>query len=125
MSELETTVNQTSFDAAKTELSQVEKSAKTHAIVAYALMLLGFWTGLGFLIGGIWGMVKASDAKGTIFESHYANIKRTFWVSLILSIIGIVTSVFVVGWFIVVFAFFYTLYKVVKGLARVTSNKAY
>ncbi|MEZ8961230.1 MULTISPECIES: DUF4870 family protein [Vibrio] len=107
------------------ELTQVDKNAKTHAIVAYALMLLGFFTGISFLIGGIWGIVKKSDAQGTIFADHYDNITKTFWVSIILTILGAVTAVFVVGYIFLLAAAIYTLWKVISGLAKITSDKSF
>lgn len=107
------------------QLSEADKNAKTHAIIAYALMLLGFFTGIGFLIGGIWGIVKKSDAQNTIFADHYDNITKTFFVSLVLSIVGGLTAVFVIGYLLILVAFIYTLWKVVKGLARITSDKSY
>ncbi|MGR5095515.1 DUF4870 family protein [Vibrio maritimus] len=106
-------------------LSEVEKSAKTHAIIAYALMLLGFVTGISFLVGGIWGIVKKSDAKDTRFADHYDNITKTFFVSIGLSILGAITAVFVVGYIIILAAAIYTLWKVISGLAKITSDKGY
>lgn len=109
----------------KTQLTEVEKQAKTHAIIAYALMLVGFFTGIGFLIGGIWGIVKKSDAQNTVFADHYDNITKTFFISLALSIVGALTAVFIIGYIFILAAFIYTLWKVIKGLAKITSNKSY
>lgn len=106
-------------------LTQRDLNAKKHAVIAYVLMGLGFVTGILFIVGAIWGMVKSSDAKGTVFEDHYSNIKRTFVVSFILSVVGILTAMFLIGYVILLIAFIYTLWKVVKGLARITSNQAY
>lgn len=106
-------------------LSETEKNAKTHAIVAYALMLLGFFTGISFLAGGIWAMVKKSDAQGTVFADHYDNIIKTFWVSIVLSIVGFLTVVFVVGYVVLLVAFVYTLWKLIAGLAKITSDKGF
>lgn len=126
MSDTENVLNQApSNQPTEIILTEADRTAKTHAIISYVLMLLGFWTGILLLVGGIWGIVKSGDAKGTAFESHYKNIKKTFWVSLILSVIGVVTWVFVIGMFIVLIAFIYTLVKVIMGLAKVTSNKPY
>lgn len=106
-------------------LSEAEKSAKTHAIVAYTLMLLGFFTGISFIAGGIWAMVKKSDAQGTIFADHYDNITKSFWVSIVLSIIGALTAVFVIGYVVLLVALVYTLWKLIAGLAKITSDKSF
>ncbi|MFA0086607.1 DUF4870 family protein [Vibrio sp. E150_011] len=106
-------------------LNAAEQSAKNHAIIAYALMLLGFFTGISFLAGGIWGFVKKADAQNTRFYDHYENITKTFIISIVLSIVGAMTLVFVVGYFILIGVAIYTLFMLVKGLARVTSDKSF
>ncbi|CDT54898.1 DUF4870 family protein [Vibrio sp. 10N.222.51.C8] len=108
-----------------TGLSEKDKNAKTHAIIAYALMLLGFFTGISFLAGGIWGIVKKSDAQGTVFADHYDNITKTFFVSIVLTIIGALTAVFVIGYVVLLVAAIYTLWKLIAGLAKITSDKSF
>ncbi|MEZ9680515.1 DUF4870 family protein [Vibrio splendidus] len=108
-----------------TGLSEKEKNAKTHAIIAYALMLLGFFTGISFLAGGIWGIVKKSDAQGTVFADHYDNITKTFFVSIVLTIIGALTAVFIIGYVVLLVAAIYTLWKMIAGLAKITSDKSF
>lgn len=106
-------------------LSEQDKNAKTHAIIAYALMLLGFFTGISFLAGGIWGIVKKSDAQGTIFADHYDNITKTFFVSIVLTFIGALTAVFIIGYVVLLVAAIYTLWKLIAGLAKITSDKSF
>ncbi|HAS24374.1 hypothetical protein BCT47_05285 [Vibrio splendidus] len=108
-----------------TGLSEKDKNAKTHAIIAYALMLLGFFTGISFLAGGIWGIVKKSDAQGTVFADHYDNITKTFFVSIVLTIIGALTAVFIIGYVVLLVAAIYTLWKMIAGLAKITSDKSF
>ncbi|WP_428775941.1 hypothetical protein [Vibrio sp.] len=107
------------------QLSEQDKSAKTHAIIAYLLMLFGYFTGILFLIGGFWGLVKKGDAKGSIFEDHYSNITKTFFIALVLTLIGMATILFVVGYFIIAITAIYVLWKVIKGLARILSDRPY
>ena len=108
-----------------TGLSEKDKNAKTHAIIAYALMLLGFFTGISFLAGGIWGIVKKSDAQGTMFANHYDNITKTFFVSIVLTIIGDLTAVFIIGYVVLLVAAIYTLWNMISGLAKITSDKSF
>ncbi|WP_286301373.1 hypothetical protein [Vibrio apostichopi] len=88
-------------------------------------MLLGFFTGISFLAGGIWGIVKKSDAQGTIFADHYDNITKTFFVSIVLTIIGALTAVFIIGYVVLLVAAIYTLWKLIAGLAKITSDKSF
>ena len=60
-------------------LTSREENAKSNVVIAYVFMLLGIFTGVFWLIGAIWAMVKVSEAHNTRFEDHYANIISTFW----------------------------------------------
>ncbi|MFS1467524.1 hypothetical protein BCU33_015815 [Vibrio lentus] len=88
-------------------------------------MLLGLFTGIGFLAGGIWGIVKKSDAQGTMFANHYDNITKTFFVSIVLTITGALTAVFIIGYIVLLVAAIYTLWKLIAGLEKITSDKSF
>lgn len=106
-------------------LSEKEKNAKNHAIVGYVMMLIGLVTGIFWLVGAVWAMVKKADAAGTPFEDHYSNIITTFWWSLGLSIIGGILTMVGIGVFIIIGVMIWAIYRIIKGLARVTSDKSY
>jgi uncharacterized membrane protein len=105
--------------------STKDDAAKTNALIAYGLMVVGLFTGIFWVVGAIWAMVKKGDAQGSIFEDHYSNIIKTFWWGLGLSILGFVLAIVVVGYFILLAVWVWSIFKVVKGLAKITSNKAY
>lgn len=107
------------------KLSPQDEAAKTNALIAYGLMVLGLFTGIFWLIGAIWAMVKKDDAAGTLFADHYSNIVKIFWWGLGLSIIGTLLFVFIVGYFILIGVWIWSVFKIIKGLANLTSNKAY
>ncbi|PSU31504.1 DUF4870 family protein [Photobacterium aquimaris] len=102
-----------------------DQAAKTNALIAYGLMVAGFFTGIAWIIGGIWAMVKKDEAVGTIFEDHYSNIIKTCWWGLGLFIVSFVLAFVVVGYFLAIAVFIWCLFKIIKGLAKLTSNKAY
>jgi uncharacterized membrane protein len=118
-------MSEDSVPTVSVELSDYDKAAKQNAIIAYALMLSGFFFGLTWLIGGIWAMIKKADAQGTIFEDHYSNAIKTFWIGLWLTILGGILVMVGVGVIILIATAIWTLYKLIKGLARITSNKSY
>lgn len=105
-------------------LQRIEE-AKTNALVAYILMAIGIFTGIFWLIGAIWAMVKKEDAKNTLYYEHYSNIISTFWWGLLWTVIGLLTWVLVIGKFIVFIAWIWSVYRIIKGLALITSNKPY
>ncbi len=106
-------------------LSIKDDAAKTNALIAYGLMVVGMFTGVFWIVGAIWAMVKKGDAQGTIFEDHYSNIIKTFWWVLGLSILGFILAFVIVGYFILLAVWIWSIYKIVKGLSKITSNKAY
>ncbi len=105
--------------------SSVSQAAKTNAIIAYCMMVLGLFTGIFWIVGAIWAMVKKSDAESTVYKSHYSNIITTFWWGLLFSIIGALTAVFIVGYVIIFIIWVWSIYRVIKGLALITSDKSY
>lgn len=110
---------------ADSSLSEAQQQAKTHALVAYVLMVLGLITGIFWLAGAIWAMVKKGDARGTLFEDHYANIIKTFWVGLAVTILSLILSVVLIGYITLFAVWIWSIYRIIKGLARLTSNKPY
>lgn len=106
-------------------LSAKDDAAKTNAIIAYGLMIAGVFTGILWIVGAIWAMVKKGDAQGSIFKDHYDNIISTFWWGLGLSIVGVLLAFVVVGYFLLLGVWLWSIYRVIKGLAKITSNKAY
>ncbi|MCQ8877081.1 hypothetical protein NQT69_03385 [Pseudoalteromonas shioyasakiensis] len=106
-------------------LSTKEEAAKTSALIGYGLMVLGLFTGIVWIIGAVWAMVKRSEAEGTIFEDHYSNIISTFWWGLGLSIIGLILAFVVVGYFLLIGVWIWSIYRIIKGLAKITSNKPF
>lgn len=106
-------------------MNELNSSAKTSALIGYGLMIFGMFTGIGSLIGVIWAYIKAGDYKDSIFADHFANIKTTFWVSLLLAIVGIVTALIGVGYIIFAVSGIYYIFKTIKGIARLTSDKPY
>jgi len=119
-------------------LSTKDDAAKTHALIAYGLMVVGMFTGIFWIAGAIWAIVKREEAKGTIYEDHYSNIINTFWWMLGLLIVGYILisaslslslslSIYVSVTCVITLLAVWILsaYKIIKGLAKITSNKAY
>ena len=113
---MSTTIHQTTID---------NSDAKTHAIVSYVLLIIGLFTAIPMLFGGIWAMVKRGDALGTIYHSHFTNAIRTFWWTLAWTIIGFILIVIGVGYLILCATWLWALYRIVNGFAKITSDVAY
>lgn len=107
------------------EMTQYEEAAKNNALIAYILMCLGAFTGIFWLAGAIWAMLKKTDAQDSVFQDHYSNIIKTFWWGLGLSILGFVLMFVIVGYFVLLAVWVWSVFRIVKGLVQITSNKSY
>lgn len=106
-------------------LTSREENAKSNVVIAYVFMLLGIFTGVFWLIGAIWAMVKVSEARNTRFEDHYANIISTFWWGIFWGIIGLLLALFFIGYIVLFAVWVWSIFRMVKGIARATSNQSY
>ncbi|MFT5580098.1 MAG: putative membrane protein [Paraglaciecola psychrophila] len=105
-------------------LSPADQRAKSHAFIAYCLMAVGLFTGFFWLVGALWAMGKRSAASDTVFAGHYDAIISMFWWGLGLSILGAILSVIVIGYLLIFAVWLWSLYKIVTGIAKLSSNEA-
>jgi len=106
-------------------LSPQDDEAKTHALIAYGLMLVGLFTVVFWFVGGFWAMVKKSDVAGSRFEDHYTNLISIFWWGIFWAILGGLLSLIMVGYVMLFVLFIWLLFRLIKGLAKLTSNRAF
>ena len=99
--------------------------AKTHALISYILLLVGLFTAIPMIFGGIWAMIKRGDASGSVYHSHYTNAIRTFWWTLFWTIIGAILVYVVVGFAILGIIWVWALYRTVNGLAKIMADQPY
>jgi uncharacterized membrane protein len=99
------------------------QSAKTLTLVIYALQATSFLFGITFLVAVIINYVKQDDMKGTWLESHFRWQIRTFWFSLLWSIVGFITSFIVFGYVILAINVVWVIYRIAKGWIRLTDEK--
>jgi uncharacterized membrane protein len=91
---------------------------KNWAIVVWGLYIASFFTfAITTIIGVIIAYVKRGDAVGTPYESHMTYAIRTFWISLIVGLIGLVLAVIGIGFVILTLLFVWQLYRVIRGLS--------
>lgn len=90
----------------------------------YVLYLASFILG-GFtaLIALIINYVKLEDVKNTYLESHFRYQIRTFWFGLLWGAIGVITLIFLVGYIILLLNFIWTIYRYIKGYAKLSKKE--
>ena len=99
------------------------KSARTITLVVYALQAAAFLLGITSIVAIIINYVKRGDVQGTWLASHFRWQIRTFWFSLLWSIIGMVTIFIAVGYVILLADVIWVIYRIVKGWLRLVDNK--
>lgn len=91
--------------------------------LVYLLQALSFLLGFTSVIGVVVNYLRLADVRGTWLETHFAWQIRTFWFQLLWGLIGLVTSVFLIGFLIWAGVYFWTLYRVVKGWANLAEER--
>ena len=100
-----------------------EKSLKTLATVVYALQAAGFVVGITWIVAIVVDYVKRDEAKGTWLESHFRWQIRTFWWGLLWAVVGAITFLIIIGWFILMADAIWIIYRIVKGWLNLNDGK--
>ena len=100
------------------------KSAKTVTTIIYALQAASFFSGgVTLLAAVVINYVKKDDVRGTWLESHFRWQIKTFWFSLLWSVLGYLTFVAVIGYFILVANMVWLIYRIAKGWLDLSNDK--
>jgi uncharacterized membrane protein len=92
---------------------------QTWAIVVWGLFIASYFTAtMTGIVGVIIAYVKRDDLAGTPFESHMTSAIRTFWISLIVGIIGFVLVFVGIGFVILGLLMLWQLFRAIRGLVR-------
>lgn len=103
--------------------TQKLESAATYTKVIYALYLASLLLGITLFVGVVIAYVKRDDMTGTIYRSHIDSLIKIFWMSLIWTIIGSLTTFFFIG-FVILFALAtWFLVKTITGLIKCIDGK--
>ena len=97
-------------------------SDSTLAVGVYVLYCVGYFTVITALIGVIIAHIKVDDTD-PVLRSHYEFQIRTFWIGLLYLTIGTVLSIVLIGIPILIWWFFWSLIRIVKGIVRVSERK--
>jgi len=90
--------------------------ARNLAVAVYILQALSFFVGgITGLAGVIVNYVKMDEVQGTWIEPHFRWQIRTFWIGLLWSVIGFITTFIIIGWFILLAVAIWIIYRIVKG----------
>lgn len=102
---------------------EVEQSAITLTTVIYALYAASYFVGVTAIVAIVMNYVKRDDVAGTFLESHFRWQIRTFWFGVLWGVLGAITFVFIIGWFVLFADGIWIIYRIVKGWLRLNDGK--
>ncbi len=100
------------------------KDAASPARLVYVLYLLSFFIGLTWLVGLVIAYVCKDDAPDWV-KTHYVFQIRTFWIGLVMLIVGVPLCFVMVGFALIAFWYLWTIVRCVKGLKYLADNRAH
>ena len=130
-----------------------QEGLRVAALIAYGLFAFAVVNGLTAVVGVVLAYVKRDEARGTVWEGHFANLITVFWATIILFAVivavavpttfGFLFSMFTsngnpppvqVGWVIafvpaivlaiILYGVWY-LYRVLRGFLHAIDNRPY
>lgn len=94
----------------------------SQAKLVYILYLVSLLVGITGLVGVIMAYINKKDAPEWL-QSHYQFQIRTFWIGMLYGFIGMLTTVILVGFLILVFWLVWFIMRCVKGMKALDSNQ--
>ena len=111
--------NNTATNVVNTPSSDV----KNYVFIAYVTYALGLFIWFTPVVGVILAFIKRDEAQGSIYASHIDYLIKTFWVSLIGMVLGMLTILILIGWLILAATGIWLIYRVVVGLIKLNEDK--
>ena len=99
------------------------RSNKTLTWIIYGLYAGSFIVGITGVAAVIMNYVKRGDVAGTYLESHFTWQIRTFWISLIAAVVGVLLMIVLIGWIVLVLDTLWVIYRLVIGAIRLNENR--
>jgi uncharacterized membrane protein len=91
-------------------------SPKTWAIIVWALYLASSITGVSIVAGLIIAYLKRRELADTPYGSHMIYAIRTFWLSLVGFLIGLILLFVLIGIVVLIAVAIWSLYRMIRGL---------
>ena len=106
-------------------LTKSPDSAANMAKLVYVLYLAGFVLGgITSVVGVIIAYIYRGEAPGWV-KTHFTFQIRTFWIGLLFCVIGGMTTLILIGWFVLLFVVIWMIVRCVLGLKTVLANQPY
>lgn len=101
----------------------VDPNTKGNANLIYILYLVAIVVGVTSIVGVI--MAYTGKGKGDAFlDSHYNNQINIFWKGLLYSIIGVLLTMVLIGFLVLLAALIWYIIRTVKGMQALSAGQA-
>lgn len=94
----------------------------TNALIVYILYCVGFVVPVTALAGIILAYVSRKEASAFL-QSHYDYQIQTFWIGLVVLVVGSILAFVIIGYLVLLGWFVWTLYRVIRGLILLNDKK--
>ena len=120
---METTLDKEEYYSDVINAVEVDDSDKNMTAVVYLLQGLSFFFGITYFVAVIINYVKRNDVDNTFLASHFTWQINTFWASIVMSIVGLLTFYFIIGSFILLANAIWVVYRIIKGALYLKDEK--
>ena len=110
-------------DTATNVVNTPNSDVKNYVFIAYVTYAVGLLILFTPVVGVIMAYVKRDEAQGSIYASHIDYLIKTFWVSLVGTVLGTFTTLILIGWLILLVTAIWFIYRVVIGLIKLNKDK--
>ena len=110
-------------DMATNVVNAPSSDVKNYVFIAYGTYAVGLLILFIPVVGVIMAYVKRDEAQGSIYASHIDYLIKTFWVSLVGTVLGTFTTLILIGWLILLVTAIWFIYRVVIGLIKLNEDK--
>ncbi len=93
------------------------------AKLVYILYFISFAVGITSIAGLIVAYLKRASASA-VTASHYTWQIRTFWIGMLYSIVGIISTFVLVGWLVLLATVIWFLVRSIKGFIAAGEGRA-
>lgn len=94
------------------------------AKIVYILYLVNIVVPFTGLVGVIMAYVNQKDAPDWL-QSHYRFQIRTFWIGLLYLVVGVILSLVLIGYLIILFYLVWLIIRCVKGMQSLDMKQAH
>jgi uncharacterized membrane protein len=109
-------------DEFQRQMARYTAPGGANALLIYVLYLAGLLVGITAVVGVVMAYIARDRAEGWVV-SHYEFQIRTFWLTLLYTVIGVVLSFVLIGIPVLMATLVWFIIRNVKGLIRASQDE--